>query len=174
VPRKSRASAADRPPPTPGEARTLALGWLGMRELSKLQVRQRLRRRGVDAEVAEEIVAWLIDVGALNEDRLALAAARRETSIRGRGPVRARLALKALGLGDATVQAALETTLAQVDVDALLERAIDKRLRGQPAGKLDRAAFRRIAGALVRQGFDLQAVMNRLRRRGAAAPDDGS
>ncbi len=145
-----------------------------MRELSKLQVRQRLRRRGVDAEVAEEIIAWLVDLGALNEERLALAAARRETSIRGRGPVRARLALKALGLGDATVQAALETTLAQVDVDALLERAIDKRLRGQPAGKLDRSAFRRLASALVRQGFDAQAVMNRLRRRGAAAPDDES
>ncbi len=109
--------------------------------------------------------------GALNEERLALAAARRETSIRGRGPVRARLALKALGLGDATVQAALETTLAQVDVDALLERAIDKRLRGQPAGRLDRAAFRRIASALVRQGFDAQAVMNRLRRRGAAVEE---
>lgn len=143
-----------------------------MRELSKLQVRQRLRRRGVDAEVAEEIVAWLVDLGAVNEERLALAAARRETAIRGRGPVRARLALKALGLGDATVQAALETTLAQVDVEALLERAIDKRLRGQPAGKLDRAAFRRIASALVRQGFDAPAVMNRLRRRGAGTPDD--
>lgn len=143
-----------------------------MRELSKLQVRQRLQRRGVDADVADEIIAWLMDLGALNEDRLALAAARRETSIRGRGPVRARLALKALGLGDATVQAALDTTLAQVDVDALLERAIDKRLRGQPAGKLDRATFRRIAAALVRQGFDGQTVIDRLRRRGAAAPDD--
>lgn len=143
-----------------------------MRELSKQQVRQRLRRRGVEPEVAEEIVTYLVDLGALNEERLALAAARRETSIRGRGPVRARLALKALGLGDATVQAALDTTLAQVDVDALLEKAIDKRLRGQPAGPLDRATFRRIASALVRQGFDVQTVMNRLRRRGAGAPDD--
>ena len=143
-----------------------------MRELSKLQVRQRLRRRGVDAEVAEEIVTWLVELGALNEERLALAAARRETAIRGRGPLRARLALKALGLSDATVQTALDTTLAQVDVDALLERAVDRRLRGQPAGPLDRATFRRIASALVRQGFDGQTVMNRLRRRGTGSPDD--
>jgi SOS response regulatory protein OraA/RecX len=52
VPRKSRASAAEREPLTPAQARTLALGWLGMRELSKTQVRQRLRRRGVEPEVA--------------------------------------------------------------------------------------------------------------------------
>lgn len=143
-----------------------------MRELSKAQVRQRLRRRGVDAEVAETIIASLVELGALNEDRLALAAARRETAIRGRGPARARLALKALGLGDDTVNTALDATLAHVDVDALLDRALDKRLRGVPEGPLDRATFRRIAGALVRQGFDVQAVMNRLRRRGASAPDD--
>lgn len=172
MPRKSHASAAERAPLTPAQARTLALGWLGMRELSKAQVRQRLRRRGIDAEVAEAIIASLVELGALNEDRLALAAARRETAIRGRGPARARLALKALGLGDDTVNTALDATLAQVDVDALLERAIDKRLRNVPGGPLDRATFRRIAGALVRQGFDAQAVMNRLRRRGAAAPDD--
>jgi len=143
-----------------------------MRELSKAQVRQRLRRRGVDAEVAEAIITSLVELGALNEDRLALAAARRETAIRGRGPARARMALKALGLGEATVQAALDTTLAQVDVEALLEKALDKRLRGVPPGALDRATFGRIAGALVRQGFDIQAVMTRLRRRGAAVPDD--
>ena len=71
-----------------------------MRELSKAQVRQRLRRRGVDVDVAEAIITSLVELGALNEDRLALAAARRETAIRGRGPARARLALKALGLGD--------------------------------------------------------------------------
>lgn len=143
-----------------------------MRELSKVQVRQRLRRRGVEPEVAEDIITSLVELGALNEDRLALAAARRETAIRGRGPARARLALKALGLGDDTVNTALDATLAQVDVDALLERALDKRLRGVPSGPLDRATFRRIAGALVRQGFDAQAVMNRLRRRGAGSPDD--
>lgn len=143
-----------------------------MRELSKAQVRQRLRRRGVEPEVTEEIITSLVELGALNEDRLALAAARRETAIRGRGPARARLALKALGLGDDTVSSALDATLAQVDVEALLDRALDKRLRGVPAGPLDRATFRRIAGALVRQGFDVQTVMNRLRRRGAGAPDD--
>lgn len=143
-----------------------------MRELSKAQVRQRLRRRGVEPEVADDIITSLVALGALNEDRLALAAARRETAIRGRGPARARLALKALGLGDDTVNTALDATLAQVDVEALLDRALDKRLRGVPAGPLDRATFRRIAGALVRQGFDVQTVMNRLRRRGAGAPDD--
>lgn len=170
--RRSPASEAERAPLTPAQARTLALGWLGLRDLSVAQLRQRLRRRGASPDVAEATVAYLVEIGALDETRLALAAARRETAVRGRGPVRARLALRALGLPDAIVDAALEQTLAQVDIDSLLDRAIEKRLRSVPAGPLDRATFRRVAGALVRQGFDGQAVMSRLRRRGAAPPDD--
>ncbi len=172
MPRKSRASAADRDPLTAAEARTLALGWLGLRELSKAQVRQRLRRRGVDADTADTIIASLVELGALNEERLARAAARLETSIKGRGPARTRAKLKALGLPSATVEAAVEATLADVDLDALLDRALEKRLRGLPAGRLDPAAVRRVVGAMVRQGFAPGPVFARLRRRGADLPDD--
>ena len=145
-----------------------------MRELSKAQVRQRLRRRGAAPEVADEVVASLVELGALNEGRLALAAARRETAIRGRGPVRARLALKALGLDDAIVEAALAATLEHVDVEALLDRALEKRLRGVAAGPLDRQTLRRLVAALIRQGFDAQAVMARIRRRGSDLADEES
>ncbi len=172
MPRKSRASEAEPAPLTVAQARGLALGWLGMRELSRAQVRQRLRRRGAAPEVADEVITALVELGALDERRLALAAARRETAIRGRGPRRARMALTALGLDEATVNAALATTLEQVDVERLLDRAIEKRLRGVAPGPLDRQTFRRIAAALVRQGFDGQAVMTRLRQRGARPPDD--
>lgn len=172
MPRRSRASAADRAPLTSGQARTLALGWLGLRDLSKSQVRLRLRRRGVDLETADAIIANLGDIGAIDESRLALAAARRETAIRGRGPIRARLALRALGLSDSTVDAALDTTLEQVDVDALLDKALERRLRRLPAGRLDRPAFQKVVAAMVRQGFEASAVMKRLRRRGADVPDD--
>ncbi|MBP7779451.1 MAG: RecX family transcriptional regulator [Acidobacteria bacterium] len=172
MPRKSRDSETERPPLTSNQARTLALSWLGLRELSKAQVRQRLRRRGVAPDVVDEVIASLVDVGALNEERLALAAARRETAIRGRGPVRARMALRALGLGEATVDAALAAALEQVDVEALLDRALDKRLARVGAGPLDRATFRKLVSALVRQGFEGPTVMARLRRRGASTTDD--
>jgi regulatory protein len=171
-PRKSRASAADRPPLSRADARALALGWLALRELSRAQVRQRLARRGVEAAVIDGIIDDLVALGALDEARLARAAARLETTIKGRGPARTRARLKALGLAAATVEAAMAATLEDVDLDALLDRALEKRLRGLTPGRLDPAATRRIVSALVRQGFAPGPVFARLRKRGAEVPDD--
>lgn len=171
-PRKSRASAADRPALSQADARALALSWLGLRELSRAQVRQRLARRGVEAAVIDSILDDLVALGALDEARLARAAARLETTIKGRGPARTRARLKSLGLPAATVDAAVEATLEDVDLDALLDRALEKRLRGLPPGRLDPAAVRRVVGAMVRQGFAPGPVFARLRKRGADVPDD--
>ena len=172
---RSRASAADRsgPPQPPADPYGLALGWLGTRELSARQVRQRLSRRGVAAPEVDETIARLTANGALDEQRMALAAARLETVIRGRGPARTRQKLRALGLPDAASDAAMSATLADVDVDALLDRALEIKLRKTPAGALDQAATRRLVGALVRQGFDAGDVFKRLRTRGAKSAADG-
>ena len=114
----------------------------------------------------------LIVNGVLDESRMALAAARLETVIRGRGPARTRQKLRALGLPDAASDAAMTATLADVDVDALLDRALEIKLRKVPAGALDQAATRRVVSALVRQGFDAGTIFKRLRARGAKATDD--
>jgi regulatory protein len=169
--RKSPASAADRAAPSPDGAYALALGWLGARDLSALQVRQRLMRRGVGSDDAASVIGRLQQAGVLDEARLARTAARRETAVKGRGPARARARLRALGLSDALTATALTEALAEVDMDALLDRAIEKRTRGL-ARPLDAAAARRVAAALVRQGFEPSAVFARLRRRGAAVPED--
>jgi regulatory protein len=173
VRRRSRASAADgSPPEPPADPYGLALGWLGLRELSARQVRQRLARRGVLAPDIDATLDRLMANGVLDERRMALAAARLETVIRGRGPTRTRQKLRALGLPDAASDAAMTATLADVDVDALLDRALELKLRKVPAGTLDQAATRRVVSALVRQGFDAGAVFKRLRQRGAKAADD--
>jgi SOS response regulatory protein OraA/RecX len=169
--RKSPASATDRAGPSPDEAHALALGWLGARDLSAQQIRQRLTRRGVPHDDAERIVERLRHSGALDEARLARTTARRETAVKGRGPARVRARLRALGLSDATTTAALTEAMAEVDVAALLDRAIEKRTRGL-ARPLEAAAVRRIAAALVRQGFEPGTVLARLRRLSADVPDD--
>ena len=172
--RRSRASAPDGggPPEAPVDPYGLALSWLGLRELSARQVRQRLALRGVPPPDIDPIIDRLVASGALDEQRMALAAARLETVIRGRGPARTRQKLRALGLPAAASDAALAATLADVDVDALLDRALEITLRKTSAGALDQAATRRIVGALVRQGFDAGSVFKRLRQRGATASDD--
>ena len=172
--RKSRASATDGggAPEPPADPYSLALAWLGLRELSARQVRRRLARRNVAASDIDVIIDRLVASGALDERRMALAAARLETVIRGRGPSRTRQKLRALGLPDAASDAALAATLADVDVEAVLDRALDIRLRKVPAGALDQAATRRVVSALVRQGFDPGAVFKRLRKLGARSVDD--
>ena len=171
--RRSRASAADGGPlEPPADPYGLALGWLGLRELSARQVRQRLARLGVPGPDIDTTLERLVANGVLDERRMALAAARLETVIRGRGPARTRQKLRALGLPDAASDAAMTATLADVDVDALLDRALEIKLRKVPAGALDQAATRRIVGAMVRQGFDASAVFTRLRTRGTKAADD--
>ena len=163
---KSRASAAEAADPY-----TLALQWLSLRELSARQLRQRLARREVPAEAIEAVIVRLQASGVLDESRMARAAARLETVVRGRGPARARQKLKSLGLSDRDVDQALDAALEDVDVATLLDRALEKRLRREKGDVRDPATVRRVVGSLVRQGFAPGAILARLRARGSAVDD---
>jgi len=175
VRRKSRASGADpdgrRRADPPADPYTLALQWLSVRELSARQVQQRLARRDVPADAAADVVARLRASGVLDDSRVARAAARLETAVRGRGPGRARLKLKALGLADSDVDQALAAAYDEVDVATLLDRALDKRLRRERGDLANPATIRKIVGAMVRQGFAPGAVLARLRKRGTDVDD---
>lgn len=174
--RKSPGSAADRGTrgsrAFDGDPYTLALQWLSRRELSARQLRQRLARRQVAGETIEAVVLRLQQSGVLDESRMAGAAARLETAIKGRGPARTRQKLKALGLADEDIVRAIDAALEDVDVATLLDRALDKRLRREKGDIRDPATVRRVVGALVRQGFAPGAVVARLRARGATALDE--
>ena len=173
--RKSPGSAADRAARSrrafDGDPYTLALQWLSLRELSARQIRQRLQRRHVDAAAIDAVILRLQQAGVLDESRMARAAARLETTIKGRGPARTRQKLKALGLADDDIAQAIDAALAEVDVATLLDRALDKRLRREKGDLRDPAAVRRVVGALVRQGFAPGAVLKRLRARGSSVDD---
>lgn len=174
--RKSPGSAADRPArgrrAYDGDPYTLALQWLSLRELSARQLRQRLARRDIDTGTIDAVILRLQQSGVLDESRMARAAARLETSIKGRGPSRTRQKLKALGLADDDIAQAIDAALEEVDVATLLERALEKRLRREKGEVRDPAVVRRVVGALVRQGFAPGAVLKRLRARGSDV-DDG-
>jgi len=176
VRRRSRASAADAGAggrrPAAGDPYTLALQWLSLRELSARQLRQRLARREVPAEAIEAVIVRLQASGVLDESRMARAAARLETVVRGRGPARARQKLKSLGLSDRDVEQALDAALEDVDVATLLDRALEKRLRREKGDVRDAATVRRVVGSLVRQGFAPGAILARLRARGTTVDSD--
>lgn len=159
-------------PVNPGDAYTAGLILLGRRELSEAQVRARLARRGFDDPHVDDAVARLKASRALDDQRVATAAARLESAVRLRGRRRTLQKVRALGIAEEDARRAVDAVFEEVDEAALLEQALARRLGGIAVPDLDRAGVRRIAAALVRQGFALDAILARLRRKGAPDPTD--
>ena len=81
---------------------------------------------------------------------MALSYARRAAEVKLRGQSRTRRDIEALGIDAATAGRAVAAVFDEVDEESVLERAIAKRLDGAIR---DRAQFRRLSQALLRQGF---------------------
>jgi regulatory protein len=141
---------------------------LARRELSALQVRQRLARKGHDPGAIDDAVARLIEERAIDDARVAEAIARKETATRARGKVRVRMQIERAGIATATATRAADEAFAGVDDEAVLDAALAKRLRGRDTLADDRE-FQRLYRYLVGQGFDadlaLKALNLRRRRR---------
>ena len=148
------------------------LKMLAQRELSEAQVRQRLARRGHDADAIDVAVARLREERAIDDERTAEAIARTQTSIRRRGKLRVRRQIENAGIAASTARRAIDEVFANVDADALLQASLAKRLRGRET-IADDAEFRRLYRYLVGQGFDVDQVMKALTaRRRPGSPDD--
>jgi regulatory protein len=148
----------------PVHAYTLALSWLARRELTERQVRARLAKRGLGPAEIDEAVERLRKEGALDDRRAAGAYARTAVRVKGRGPLRLRRDLEALGVDRAAITAAVEEALADTSEETLIERALDK--RWPRTGAADKRTLARLYRTLLGQGFAAEKVMWALRRRG--------
>lgn len=142
-----------------------ALSWLARRELSEAQVRTRLGRRGVEETEIDAAVDRLRRERALDDHRVAVAAARSAVTLKGRGPARVRRDVEALGIDRALARAAVDEVFGEVDQTSLLERALTR--RWPRVGVPDRRVVHRIYRALLQQGFPPDQVMAALRARRA-------
>jgi regulatory protein len=145
------------------DAYLAALTMLGSRELSEAQIRTRLVRRKFEEADIDEAIERLRKDGTINDRRVALAAARLESSIRHRGRARVLQKIRQLGIESATAETAVAEVFADVDEGALLDRALERRLRGQTPKSLDEKGRARIVRGLVGQGFSIEAILKRLR-----------
>ena len=137
---------------------------LAGRELSEAQVRRRLARRGHSTDDIDEAIARLLESGAIDDTRTAMAIGRREITLKRRGRLRVRLAIEAAGIASSIARRVTDELLADTDADALLEAALAKRLRHRTTIQ-DDAEFRRLYRALVAQGFEADAVLRLLTAR---------
>lgn len=142
-----------------------ALRMLSRRELSEAQVRQRLTRKQHDPDAIEAAVSRLKSERSLDDARTAGAIARTEVSLGKRAKLGTRRRIESAGIAPAIAQNAVEEAFADVDADAFLTAAADKRLRGK-TGPLDDGERRRLFRYLVSRGFEPDRVFAFLDRRG--------
>jgi regulatory protein len=137
---------------------------LAGRELSEAQIRQRLARRSHSPADIDDAVRRLLSEGAIDDARTAQAIARREVTVKRRGRLRVRRTIEAAGIAPAVARRVTDTLFADTDTDALIEAALDRRLRPRASIK-DNAEYRRLYRAMLAQGFEAEAVLRHLEAR---------
>lgn len=148
-----------------------ALRMLARRELSVAEVRARLVDREHPADEIERAIQQLLESGALDDRRVARAYARTASTVKGRGRLRVQQELHAMGIARDIAAEAIAETFADTDERALIDKAIQKKLRGSGAGpprKLSLQERARLYQFLMRQGFTPAGISAALRRIGAA------
>ncbi len=145
-----------------------ALRLLKFRARSEQEMAERLEKKGFSADLAQQTVSRLRELNLLNDAALArdMTESRRRG---GRGDHRIRQELRKRGLPRAVVDQAMGGVPAESGAerawDALQKRAA--RMNG-----LDRdAAYRRLQGHLVRQGFGVDDVRGALKRFFSGEPE---
>lgn len=159
MPRAQSRKPNTAPLPSP---HTAALSLLARRELSEKQLRDRLLRRGYDAEDVAAALARLKDERALDDARVAGAMTRTLTSVKRRGRLRVRRELEQAGIAGETARAAIDAAFADLDEDALLEQALTRKLRHGRTIADDRE-FQRLYRFLVTQGFESERALRVLK-----------
>ncbi len=167
----------DAPELTREQAHEVCLGLLAVRPRSRHELGRRLAGRGCGDGTAQHVLDRLEAVGLVDDDAFAQEWVRARHSFSGKGRRALGTELRAKGVADEIVRAALE----QVDDDDERERAVElvrRKLRSTtiPTEPALRAALtRRLGGMLARRGYPpdvaRSVVANELERDGA--PPDG-
>lgn len=140
------------------ESRAKAARMASGRMLSRKELSDRLCRRGVDPDTAEETVDWLASLGAVDDAAYAGVIAR-HYGAGGYGPGRVRQELQRRGVPRELWPQAMEQL---PDSAESIDRFLQSRLRGRTP---DPATLKKLGDALLRRGFswsDIRPALNRL------------
>ena len=138
-------------------ARAMAAGMLGRRALSKKEVKDGLTHKGASEEDAEETVAWLQEIGAVDDAAYGRMLARYYAS-RGYGYARVRQELQKHGVPRELWDDAFEEL---PESEGAIEAIVEKKLQGREPTVEN---IRRLSDMLLRRGFGWSEVRNVLRR----------
>jgi len=157
-----------RPPEDPDSSSAAyirALRWLTARELSEAQVRSRLGEKGYTDAAIKPAVERLVQERAIDDRRAATAVARTDARIRRHGPHRVMGKLIAMRVDRDLAKEIIRDVFGEEDESALVDKALDRRLRGRTERLRDPHERQKLIAYLVRQGFSASAASAAIRRR---------
>ena len=140
------------------ESRVKAAQLASGRMLSRKELTDKLSRKGIDLDTAEETADWLESLGAVDDAAYAGVIARHYAAS-GYGPGRVRQELQKRGVP----RELWDDALSQLpDSAEAIDRFLQKKLSGRTP---DRAMLKKLSDALLRRGFswsDIRPALNRL------------
>jgi SOS response regulatory protein OraA/RecX len=148
------------------EAFGKAVGALRRRERSCAEIHGWLGDRGFEPDICEEVVAELVEIGELDDDRFARAFAADKRELSGWGAERIEAALLDRGIG----RALAERAAAEPRREELARATALARARGEDLS--DERARSRVLSFLTRRGYGYELAYEAVRdaaRPGSAA-----
>lgn len=155
-PNDDSSSGADQRTPKPPEdpvqqAKDICLRLLTVRPRTRVELAQALARKGVEEDVASQVLDRLDEVGLIDDAAFAEVWVRSRHNFQGLSRRALAMELRRKGVADESAQEALAT----VDSEAEEERArglVRKRLRAL-SGADEAAKVRKLVGMLARKGY---------------------
>ena len=141
-----------------------ALRWLTARELSEAQVRARLAEKGYTDTAIVPAVERLLADRTIDDRRAATAVARTEARVRRRGPHRVTAKLLAMQIDRDLAKEVVRELFGDENEEAIIDKALDRRLRGKTERLKDPKERQKLLAYLVRQGFSASAASAAIRR----------
>lgn len=139
-----------------------ALRALMRRAHSIHEMKEYLARRAEDKESIGQVIARLREQNYLDDAKFSLNYARQHAQSRAQGRFRIARELRARGVPDQHIEAALDAVFAETDHAALVRKRLE-RLLGRVRGPLDQRKIASAYRSLLRAGFPAGLIRTELR-----------
>ncbi|MFZ0923680.1 MAG: regulatory protein RecX [Candidatus Acidiferrales bacterium] len=168
-------SSSPRKFPTEPQLHTAALRALMRRAYSVHEMKDYLKARAENSEHATAVLQRLKEQNYVDDARYARDFARVHAQGRHQGKFRIARELRARGVPDRHIEAALEIVFAETDESASVRSSLERKLR-HVRGPLDERKRASIYRSLLRAGFSTDTIRTELRAatKAATAESDGT
>ncbi len=148
---------------TEAELYDVAVRALMRRAHSVHEMKQKLERRSDNKLLVQVVMARLKENGMIDDARYAKQFARQRTAVRKQGKFRISRDLRARGVPDRHIEAALEEAGKETDEGAMVRQRIERKLRSC-RGEMDEKKMASMYRSLLRAGFSADVVRKELKR----------